>query len=195
MSQILSTLRPALTMLALLTALFGFIYPGVSTVLVQLLFPHQAQGSLILGKDGTVLGSKLIGQPFSQPQYFWGRLSATTPFAYNAASSGGSNLGPANPALFDAVKARVDALLAADPDNKQRIPVDLVTASASGLDPDISPDAADYQIARVAKARGKSIAEIRALVERYTQPRQFGFLGEARVNVLQLNLALDGKIE
>ncbi len=181
-------------MLALLTLLLGFAYPGVATLLINVSFPAAKEGSLIKGNQGEILGSALIGQPFSAPGYFWGRLSATGPVPYNAAASSGSNFGVNNPALLEAVKGRVNALKAADPGNTAPIPVDLVTASASGLDPQISPAAADYQVARVAKARGKPEAEIRALIERFTSPRQFGILGEARVNVLQLNLALDGKL-
>jgi len=153
-------------------------------------FPQQANGSLIM-KDGKPIGSALIGQPFDDPKYFWGRLSATSPFPYNAAASSGSNLGPTNPALIDEVKARVDALHAADPQNAQPIPVDLVTSSGSGLDPNISVAAALYQVPRVARARGLSEERVRALVEQFTANPQFGVLGEARVNVLLLNLALD----
>jgi K+-transporting ATPase ATPase C chain len=194
MQIIMSTLRPTFAMLLLLTALCGFAYPGASTAIIQTLFADNAQGSLIKGKDGKVLGSELIGQPFSQPQYFWSRLSATSPTAYNAAASSGSNLGANNPALLDAVKGRVDALKAADPANTKKIPVDLVTASGSGLDPEISLAAAEYQISRVAKARGLSESDIRKVVQSFTSSRQLGMLGEPRVNVLKLNLALDGKI-
>ncbi len=191
MTVVTSNIRPTLTMLVMLTALFGFAYPGVSTLLVQGIFPDQAEGSLIKGKNGEVLGSKLIGQQFSEPKYFWGRLSAAN---YNAAASTGSNLGSANPALLDAVKARLEALKAADPSNTQPVPVDLVTASGSGLDPEISIAAAQYQISRVARARGMDENKIREVVQRFTYPRQLGILGEPRVNVLQLNLALDGRI-
>ncbi len=194
MKTILSTIRPTITMLLLFTLLFGGVYPMVSTLALQTLFAPQAHASLINGKEGAVLGSQLIGQPFSEPQYFWGRLSATTPMPYNAASSSGSNLGAANPALLDAVKARIAALKAADASNDAPIPVDLVTASGSGLDPDISLAAAHYQLARVAKARGIDPNTIQPLVQRFTMPRQLGVLGEPRVNVLMLNLALDGKI-
>ena len=183
-------LRPALTMLAILTVLTGLVYPLVITGVAQLLFPHQANGSLIV-RDGKVIGSELIGQYFGQPKYFWSRPSATAPFAYNAAASSGSNLGPTNPALIEAVKARVGALRAADPDNHALIPVDLVTASGSGLDPHISPAAAEYQIKRVAQMRGLDENSVRAIVVRYTEERQFGVFGERRLNVLKLNLALD----
>ena len=189
-----NTLRPTILFLLLFTFLFGVVYPALSTLLIRHLFPAQADGSLIIGKDGKPLGSVLIGQNFSKPEYFWGRLSATGPVPYNAAASTGSNLGSNNPALKDAVKGRVDALKAADPTNTRPIPVDLVTASGSGLDPHISPAAADYQVARVARARGKTVAEVRQFVARFTEGRQFDLLGEPRVNVLKLNLALDGKI-
>ena len=189
-----SQLRPAIVLLALLTVITGVVYPLVVTLVAQVAFPRQANGSLVVRGDRTgddVVGSALIGQPFDDPKYFWGRLSATTPFAYNAAASSGSNLGPLNPALTDAVKARVEALRAADPGNESPIPVDLVTASGSGLDPDISPAAAAWQVGRVARARGLDPATVQALVARYTEGRQWGFLGEARVNVLAVNLALD----
>lgn len=185
-------IRPALTMLLFLTVLTGLIYPLAVTGLAQLFFPDQANGSLI-GQDGKVLGSKLIGQYFDKPEYFWSRPSATTPFPYNAAASGGSNLGPTNPVLLEAVKARVAALRAIDPGNDSPIPVDLVTASGSGLDPHISPAAAQYQIRRVARVRGIDEAAVRDLVLHHTHGRQLGFLGEPRVNVLLLNLALDEK--
>ncbi|BCA56353.1 potassium-transporting ATPase KdpC subunit [Nitrospira sp. KM1] len=180
----------AVTMLAVLTILTGLIYPLAVTGLAQLLFPEQANGSLIV-RDGRVVGSRLIGQFFDKPEYFWGRPSATAPFPYNAAASGGSNLGPTNPALIDAVKARVAALRAADPGNESPIPVDLVTASGSGLDPHISPAAALYQVKRVSRARGLDEGTVSALLNRQTEKRQFGLLGERRVNVLELNLALD----
>ena len=184
-------LRPAIVILAIFTIFTGVIYPLVITAIAQLLFPHQASGSLIV-QNGQVVGSELIGQQFDDPRYFWGRLSATSPYPYNAAASTGSNLGPTNPALIDEVNARVTALKAADPTNNSPIPVDLVTSSGSGLDPNISVAAAQYQVQRVAKARGLSIEVVQALVDRFTQGRQFGVLGEPRVNVLELNLALDG---
>jgi K+-transporting ATPase ATPase C chain len=183
-------IRPALTTILIFTLLTGVIYPLVVTGVAQLVFPHQANGSLITA-NGQTVGSGLIGQQFDDPMYFWGRLSATGPFPYNAAASSGSNLGPSNPALLDAVQARIAALKAADPTNTQPIPVDLVTASASGLDPNISIAAALYQVPRVAKSRGLNEAAVITLVNQYTKGRQFGFLGEPRVNVLELNLALD----
>jgi potassium-transporting ATPase KdpC subunit len=178
-------------LLLIFTVLTGLLYPLVVTGIAQLVFPSQANGSLI-STNGQTIGSSLIGQQFDDPKYFWGRLSATGPYPYNAAASSGSNLGPTNPALLDEVKARIAALKAADPTNTQPIPVDLVTSSGSGLDPNISIAAALYQLPRVAKARGLSEAEVRTLVDKYTQGRQLGFLGEPRVNVLELNLALDG---
>lgn len=183
-------LRPALTILLSLTILTGWIYPLAVTGLAQLFIADQSNGSLIV-RDGKVIGSKLIGQYFDKPEYFWSRPSATLPFPYNAAASGGSNLGPTNPALFEAVNARVAALRDADPDNDSPIPVDLVTASGSGLDPHISPAAALYQVKRVAHKRGLDENTVRALVLRHTEGRLLGFLGEPRVNVLQLNRALD----
>ncbi len=189
-------LRPAIVSLLLFTLITGVIYPLVVTGIAQVVFPSQANGSLIL-KDGKAVGSKLIGQSFDAPKYFWGRLSATGTFPYNAfnsenlTGSSGSNYGPLNPALLDAVQARVDALKAADPANTAPIPVDLVSASGSGLDPHISVAAALYQVHRVAQARGLPDAQVKALVDKYTAGRQFGFLGEPTVNVLELNLALD----
>ncbi|HEY5146694.1 MAG TPA: potassium-transporting ATPase subunit KdpC [Polyangiaceae bacterium] len=191
----LSQLRPALVVLAALTLVTGGAYPLLVTGIAQAAFPNQANGSLIV-KDGKPIGSRLIGQSFDDPKYFWGRLSATTDangkaLPYNGGSSVGSNLGPNNPALIDEVKGRVDALTAADPDNQAPIPVDLVTSSGSGLDPDVSPAAALYQAHRVAKARGLDEARVQALVRTHVEERQLGILGEARVNVLELNLALD----
>jgi potassium-transporting ATPase KdpC subunit len=183
-------LRPAIVMTVVLTVVTGLAYPVVITGLSQVLFPSQANGSLIY-KDGKPVGSRLIGQPFDDPKYFWSRPSATSPFPDNSGSSGGSNQGPTNPDLQKAVQGRIDALKAADPGNTAPIPVDLVTASGSGLDPHISPAAALYQVRRVAKARNLSEETVRALVADRTQGRQFGFLGEPRVNVLELNLALD----
>jgi K+-transporting ATPase ATPase C chain len=187
----LKQLRPALVSLVLLTFITGVIYPLVVTGIAQVIFPLQANGSIIM-KDGKAVGSGLIGQPFDQPQYFWGRLSATGPFPYNAAASSGSNYGPLNPALLDAVKGRVQALKDADPSNTAPIPVDLVTASGSGLDPHISIAAALYQVHRVAQARGLTDNAVKALIDINTEDRQLGFLGEPTVNVLKLNLALDG---
>ncbi len=184
-------LRPAIVLFFALTVVTGIAYPLLVTGVAQILFPAQAGGSLIQGEGG-VAGSALIGQPFDDPKYFWGRLSATPDFPYNSASSSGSNLGPTNPALVDEVKARVDALQKADPDNKEPIPVDLVTSSGSGLDPEITPAAALYQAARVARARNLPEEKVRALIEQYTEPRQLGFLGELRVNVVRLNRGLDG---
>ena len=183
-------LRAALIMLAILTVITGLIYPLAVTGFSQLFFPHQANGSLIV-RDGKVTGSSLIGQYFDKPEYFWSRPSATTPFPYNAAASGGSNLGPTNPALIEAVKARVAALQAADTGNTLPVPVDLVTASGSGLDPHISPAAAHYQVKRVARVRGIDENRVRELVARHIEGRQFVILGEPRVNVVRLNLALD----
>lgn len=185
-------IRPSLTLLLLFTLLFGAAYPAISTGIVKLLFPIKAEGSLIL-KDGNVLGSELIGQNFSDPKYFWGRLSATSPYPYNASASSGSNLGAANPSLLEAVQTRIDALAKADPENKDPIPVDLVTASGSGLDPHISPSAAQYQLKRVARIRGLQEEFVSQLIQRYTSERQFGIWGEPTVNVLMLNLALDAK--
>jgi K+-transporting ATPase ATPase C chain len=183
--------KSAVIFLALFTVLTGIVYPLVVTGIAQVAFHHQANGSLIKSTDSKYLGSELIGQPFDEAGYFWGRPSATTPFPYNAASSAGSNYGPLNPALLDGVKHRIEALKAADPSNTRRIPVDLVTYSSSGLDPHISIAAALYQVPRVARARGLDEAQITQLVKRFTQGRQFGILGEPRVNVLLLNEALD----
>jgi K+-transporting ATPase ATPase C chain len=192
-----SQLRPAFLMLLILTVITGVIYPLAVTGIAQVAFPKQANGSLIM-VNGKPVGSELIGQQFDAPKYFWGRLSATGDFPYNAfnadtlTGSSGSNYGPLNPALTKAAQARIDALKEADPDNTLPIPVDLVTASGSGLDPHISVAAALYQVHRVATARGLSEEAVKALVDQYTEGRQFGFLGEPRVNVLELNLALDG---
>lgn len=183
-------LRPALVLFAALSLLCGIGYPLAVTGLAQTLFPAQAAGSLIV-KDGKTVGSALIGQGFVDPRHFWGRPSATAPAPYNAQGSGGSNLGPLNPALIDAVKGRVAALQAADPGNEAPVPVDLVTASASGLDPHISAAAARYQAPRVARLRGLTLAQVEAVVEQHTEGRWLGFLGEPRVAVLPLNLALD----
>ena len=183
-------LRQAIVLLLLLTAITGIAYPFAVTGIAQLVFPHQANGSLIV-RDGKPIGSALIGQSFTDPKYFWGRPSATTPQPYNGTTSGGSNLGPGNPALVDAVEQRIAALRAADPGNDAPVPVDMVSTSGSGLDPDISPAAARYQVNRVARARSLSAREVQALVDRYTRDRQFGVLGEPRVNVLELNLALN----
>jgi K+-transporting ATPase KdpC subunit len=190
MADMRSQLRPAIISIAIFTILTGILYPTVITGIAQVIFPHQANGSLTV-QNGQVVGSELIGQPFDDPRYFWGRLSATSPYPYNAASSTGSNLGPSNPALSEQVKARIADLKAADPTNNSLIPVDLVTSSGSGLDPNISVAAAFYQIPRVAKSRGLSQDIVRALVDQSTQGRQFGLLGEPRVKVLDLNLALD----
>ena len=195
--MVLRQLRPAFFMLLIFTLITGVIYPLVVTGIAQVAFPHQANGSLIV-IDGKTYGSELIGQQFDDPKYFWGRLSATGAFPYNAfnaetlTGSSGSNYGPLNPALMEMVQARIDALKAADPGNTAPIPVDLVTASGSGLDPHISVAAALYQVHRVAQARGLSEESMTTLVNQYTQGRQFGFLGEPTVNVLELNLALDG---
>jgi len=193
----LTLLRQTLVVFVLLTVITGIAYPLVTTGVAQLVFPHQANGSLIV-QDGQVVGSELVGQSFDDPAYFWGRLSATGPTPYTAfnaetlTGSSGSNYGPLNPALIDAAQGRIEALKAADPGNAATIPVDLVTASGSGLDPHISVAAALYQLRRVSRERGISEDQVRQLVERHTQGRQLGILGEPRVNVLELNLALDG---
>jgi K+-transporting ATPase ATPase C chain len=183
-------LRPALTLFAVLSLITGLAYPLAVTGIAQALFPHAANGSLVVA-NGKPVGSELIGQTFTDPGHFWSRPSATGPMPYNAANSAGSNLAPTAPALVDAVKARVEALRAADPGNTAPVPVDLVTASASGLDPHISRAAADYQLARVARVRGLPVAQVKALLDEHTETRQLGFLGEARVNVLAMNLALE----
>ena len=183
-------LRQAVASIVVFTVITGVIYPLIVTGVAQLIFPRQANGSLIVN-NGKTVGSSLIGQSFSSPKYFWARLSATSPMSYNAANSSGSNLGPLNPALIENVKARIMQLKAVDAASKPLVPVDLVTASASGLDPDISPAAAEYQVARVAKARNLDETKVRELVVKLTKSRQLGILGEPRVNVLELNLALD----
>jgi K+-transporting ATPase ATPase C chain len=191
-----SQLRPALVALGIFTILTGLVYPLVVTGIAQVIFPRQANGSLIV-RNGQPVGSELIGQPFDDPKYFWGRLSATSPAGYTAfngdklTGSSGSNYGPLNPALLEAVQTRIKALQEADPANKAPIPVDLVTASGSGLDPHMSPAAAAYQVDRVARARGLSEDTVRQMVARHTEGRTLGLLGEPRVNVLALNLALD----
>ena len=191
-----SQLRPALVALGIFTILTGLVYPLVVTAIAQVIFPWQANGSLIV-RNGQPVGSALIGQPFDDPQYFWGRLSATSPAPYTAfnadkqTGSSGSNYGPLNPALFEAVQTRIKALQEADPGNTAPIPVDLVTASGSGLDPHISPAAAAYQVGRVARARGLSADTVRQMVARHTEGRTLGLLGEPRVHVLALNLTLD----
>ena len=188
----LAQCRATILSLALLMVVTGVAYPMLVTAIAQVAFPHQANGSLIL-RDRKPVGSVLIGQPFDDPKYFWGRPSATTPFPYNAGSSGGSNLSPTNPDLVKAVQERVAALRAADPGATAPVPVDLVTASGSGLDPHISPAAALYQVPRVARARKLDPGTVRQLVEQHLEGRFLGLLGEPRVNVLALNLALDGR--
>jgi potassium-transporting ATPase KdpC subunit len=183
-------LRPVFIVFLLLTVVTGIVYPLLVTGIAQLAFPEKANGSLIRSEGGYA-GSELIGQPFDDPKYFWGRLSATPDFPYNSASSSGSNLGPSNPALAEAVKTRVAALQKADPGNTSPLPIDLVTSSGSGLDPHLSPAAVFYQVPRVAKARGLSEDQVRQLAGRFVEPRQWGFLGEPRVNILKLNLSLD----
>jgi K+-transporting ATPase ATPase C chain len=182
--------KSAVLVLLVMTVLTGLVYPLVVTGIAQLVFPHQANGSLLM-RDDKVVGSSLIGQGFAGPKYFWSRLSATGPVPYNGAASSGSNYGPLNPALTDASKARIDALVAADPEHRTPIPVDLATSSSSGLDPHITPAGAQYQVARVAQARGLDPAAVTQLVDQYTDGRQLGLLGEPRVNVLELKLALD----
>jgi len=188
--MVLTNLRTAITAIALFTILTGLFYPLAVTGIAQIVFPHKANGSLI-EKDGKAIGSELIGQPFSNPKYFWSRLSATEPFAYNAGASSGSNYGPLNPTLFNGIKKRIQDLKVSDSLNTQQIPVDLVTASGSGLDPHISVSAALYQLPRVARIRNVSEEKLHALIDQCTEGRTFGFLGEPRINVLKLNLALD----
>ena len=185
-----SIVRPAVTLFVVLSVVTGLLYPLAVTGVAQTVFSHQANGSLIT-HNGKAVGSELIGQSFTSPGHFWGRPSATAPMPYNASASGGSNQGPTNPALVEAVKARIEALRAADPGNMRAVPGDLITASASGLDPHISPAAADYQAARVAKARGLPLAQVQTLVQQHTEAPWLGLFGEPRVNVLALNLALD----
>ena len=186
----MNQIKPAIMMLLWLSLLTGVAYPLLVTGIAQAVFPSQANGSLIV-KDGKAVGSSLIGQPFDDPKYFWGRLSATAPYGYNAGASAGSNLGPMNPSLRAATKARIEALREADPGNPAPVPVDLATASGSGLDPHITPAAAFYQVARIARTRGLDETRVRQLVEAHVEGRHVGVLGEARVNVLRLNLALD----
>ena len=183
-------LRPALTLFVLLSAVTGIVYPLAVTGIAKVLFPDAAEGSLFV-ENGKPVGSRLIGQNVTDPKYFWGRPSATGPMPYNASASSGSNQGPLNPALKDAVKARIGALKASDPSQTAPIPVDLVTASGSGLDPQISPAAARWQVPRVARVRGLNVVEVNSLIDAHTEGRQLGLLGEPRVNVLALNLALD----
>jgi K+-transporting ATPase ATPase C chain len=189
-SAFFTSIRAALVLFLLLTVLTGFLYPLIVTGLAQLLFPARAAGSIVT-RDGHAVGSRLIGQSFTDPRYFWSRPSATTPQPYNGTASTGSSLGPLNPTLLDAVKARVAVLRAADPGNRAPVPIDLVTSSGSGLDPEISLAAADYQAARVARARGLAPERVQALIAQHTEGRLLGVLGESRVNVLELNLALD----
>lgn len=188
-------LRPAVSLFILMSVILGGVYPAVVTLVGQAFFPKEANGSVIV-RDGVPVGSELIGQNFTEPKYFWGRISATGNFPYNGMASGGSNLGPLNPALVDAAKGRAEALQAGNPGSAREIPVDLLTSSASGLDPQISPAAAEYQVLRVAQARGLSLDKVRELVRAQTEAPQWGLFGEPRVNVLKLNLALDalGKV-
>ncbi len=186
----LKLIRPTIVSLFIFSVIAGGLYPMTVTALAQLFFPEQANGSIIM-KDNKPAGSSLIGQPFDDPKYFWGRPSATAPFPYNSASSGGSNLSQTNPDLVKQAKGRIDALREADPQSATQVPIDLATASGSGLDPHISPAAAEYQVKRIAGARGIDESAVRSFVAKYTDGRQFGILGEPRVNVLKLNLALD----
>jgi len=189
--DMIKLIKPAVMMLLIWTLLTGIIYPALVTGLAQGLFPAQANGSILRNQQDKAVGSALIGQPFSDNSYFWGRPSATAPYPYNAGASSGSNLGPTHPALADAVKHRIEALQAADPENKAPVPVDLVTASGSGLDPHISPAAAEFQIQRIAHARHIDPKKLQEMVRMHTEGRQWGFLGEPRINVLTLNLALN----
>jgi potassium-transporting ATPase KdpC subunit len=190
LTEVVRQIKTAISLLVFFTLLTGLIYPGIITGIAQLFFPWQANGSLI-NQNGKIVGSVLIGQSFTNSNYFWGRPSATSPYPYNAANSSGSNLGPSNPDLFTAISGRVETFHQADPDNHAFIPVDLVTASGSGLDPDISPLAAMYQIHRIAKVRGLSEQAVQGLIQQLVSQRTFGILGEPRINVLSLNLALD----
>ena len=183
-------LRPAVSLFIFMSVILGGLYPAVVTLVGQAFFPKEANGSVIV-RDGVAVGSELIGQNFTEPKYFWGRISATGTFPYNGMASGGSNLGPLNPALVDAAKGRAEALQAGNPGSAREIPVDLLTSSASGLDPQISPAAAEYQVVRVAQARGLSLDKVREMVKAQTETPQWGLFGEPRVNVLKLNLALD----
>ncbi|SEA71294.1 potassium-transporting ATPase subunit KdpC [Variovorax sp. YR216] len=186
------TLRPAIVLFVLLSAITGIVYPFAVTGVARTAFPDQAAGSLVI-RDGKPVGSTLIGQNFVDPKHFWGRPSATAPMPYNGGASGGANQGPLNPALADAVKARIEALRAADPGNTVPVPIDLVTASASGLDPDISPAAARYQAPRIARARNLPVEQVLAMIDARTERPLFGLFGDPRVNVLALNLALDAQ--
>lgn len=192
MNTLRTLVRPALALFAVLAVITGLVYPLALTAVAQGLMPVQANGSLI-ERNGQVVGSRLIGQAFDDPKYFWGRPSATAPVPYNAAASSGSNLAPSHPALVDAVRARIEALRAAQPETTQPVPMELVTASASGLDPHVSPEAARWQIPRVARARGMTPAELDALVQAHTERPWLGLIGMLRVNVLALNLALDAR--
>jgi K+-transporting ATPase ATPase C chain len=198
--MIAQQLRPALVSLVVLTIITGLLYPLVITGIAQVVFPYQANGSIIRDASGQPLGSALIGQPFDAPQYLWGRLSATGTHPYNAfnaenlTASSGSNLGPLNPALAETAQGRIDALRAADPNNQQPVPIDLVTASGSGLDPHISPAAAEYQVERIAAARGITPEAVRQVIARHSEGRTLGIFGEPRVHVLLVNLELDGKL-
>ncbi len=191
MTTLAQSIRPAVSLFVVLTAITGLAYPLAVTGLSQTLMPNQANGSLVHNKDNQLIGSDLIGQSFTNPAYLWGRPSATTPTPYNGQSSGGSNLGPLNPDLAKAVQGRIEALHKADPINTAPVPIDLVTTSASGLDPNITPAAAKYQVGRIAAVRGLTVAQVQALIDQATSERQLGLFGERRVNVLQVNMALD----
>lgn len=191
MTTLAQSIRPAVSLFVVLTAITGLAYPLAVTGLSQMLMPNQANGSLVHNQKGQAIGSDLIGQSFTNPAYLWGRPSATTPTPYNGQSSGGSNLGPLNPDLAKAVQGRIEALHKADPINTAPVPIDLVTTSASGLDPNITPAAAKYQVGRIAAVRGLTVAQVQALIDQATSERQLGLFGERRVNVLQVNMALD----